>query len=491
MINPTDTDRYHPLDDKFGDDKLLYSAIEAATPSIVPSYVHEQDAKIAVLVLVKAGLLDLNCGGQRFVSSQVFQRLAQIEVDHNQGGRITSLLLGFGGFGVWTLPAEIQHLQHLQRLKLTGRCDNVAADLRSIHNLKMIRLEHCTISQSALDQFPLLPQVTDVVLHCDKIPPQQIWSWITSKLDVTKLKRLHLRFFRRQSYLDGFIQILKQQSHVSFLDLEELSIPNSRLTGDALENLLFDDGDDVVNIHSSSDTNSNNRFPKLTTLNLQQNKIRSMVSFCRRVYRSSFTLSGTLDNNDEDTIEPSCRFPNLQTLNISDNPVVHRISTSCDEIDDGDEDQYSNSTIDATEEVEAFVSLIQVCPKLCNLGTHLPRDILFRPCRWHESINVLLRYNQFTRLMKNNPINSIFGSCDEASESNGVPLSLWPVILHRVSNLPPSPGCTSTVTGLNFLLRHGPPELSQRHRIEVGDNVHHAETSHEESLTGMEDWTDR
>lgn len=212
---------------EFGRQQQLYAAAAAAAPRIVPNHVDPSDAFVVVVVLVQAGLLDLNCeddGGRPFVSPQVFQRLAQMETD---GGHITSLVLGSGAFGEWRLPDEIRYLQHLQRLTLTGRC---------IIAMPTTSTTTATITTTTEDVLPpLLPHLTDLVVHFDKMTSvRTAGSWMTNQLELSNLRRLDLRFRRNKDQLHEFLHSLKGAKG-SLLALEELSLPGARLTEDGLE----------------------------------------------------------------------------------------------------------------------------------------------------------------------------------------------------------------------------------------------------------------
>lgn len=113
------------------------------------------------------------------------------------------------------------------------------------------------------------------------------------------------------------------------------------------------------------------------------------------------------------------------------------------------------------DEVErrAFVLLLNCCKKLSNLGSHTPRDRLFRPRPWHGHIAYLLRWNQAGRhLVEGVPVFH-----DGAYNGDSLPLNLWPAVLKRANTVPTPPGVPpllhSDATFVNHLIRHGPREL--------------------------------
>jgi hypothetical protein len=244
---------------------------------------------------------------------------------------------------------------------------------------------------------------------------------IESILGLPNLAQLGIWYMPKDS-ITSFLNCLRNiEAACPFRqNLKEIKIHECDLDEDHLETLLFD----ILP-----------RFPNLTSIRVDRNKIQSLKKISHRLKTTS-------------NLKISSR---LRYLQLTDNPVWRKIVNDPEEI----------AAVKLI--LRKYKGLSSLSHLVCALG-HPSKDV---------ELNLLLQINHAGRALVEGGVDAVDMAC--GYRRRPLPLSVWPIVLARTHNgydtyFPPlHVESDVATTKLYYLLRHGPalsPEVFENRRRE-------------------------
>jgi hypothetical protein len=325
-------------------------------------------------------------------------------------GRIIRLSINGGRRERFALPEIIARLERLTDLTL-GHCQSIPMELSNLPQLKALTLIHCSdlfdnslpvqMVLSKLKEFSICNYRSESTpMSTSTSTSTQLIAWMSKQLPI--LEELGF-FFLQKNRTDSVLNALSTVKYLCFqYTLKSLTMERCSIDQKSFETLWFD---------------VRPKFPKMSALNLHNNRIESIQPTVERI------------KNDDITIISK----SLQVLDLSSNPITKLLK------DDPIENAAMLSFLESYNAIYSF-----------GIGNYDANRQAY-VCDYGSNIEYALRTNHAGR--------SIVEGDDRKDDRPLVPLSLWPTILERAYKKSDCTNYAKNATGLNYLVREVGPAL--------------------------------